>query len=242
MDAQQTAAILETLHKGEMKIEGQFMWGSNYTFMAEVQDGDSTLPAVYKPIKGERPLWDFPADSLAGREVAAFLVSEALSWQLVPPTILRREGPVGPGSLQYFVQHNPEYHYFSLKPADQQRLPPVAAFDALINNADRKGGHVLVDEDNHMWLIDHGVCFHAQDKLRTVIWDFAGDPLTEEICAAIESFTQKLHPGSPLTQSLQPHLNQPELDALLARAQRLLQSGRFPTPPPDVRSYPWPAI
>jgi streptogramin lyase len=120
---------------------------------------------------------DFPRASLARREVAAYLVSEALGWRLVPPTVYRKDGPIGSGSLQLFIEHDPGYHYFTFSDADRQRLHPVAIFDLLINNADRKGSHLLLDPDGHLWLIDHGLCFHREDKLRTVIWDFAGEPI-----------------------------------------------------------------
>ncbi len=146
---------------------------------------------MYKPTRGERPLWDFPPASLAGREVAAYLVSEALGWRLVPPTIYRKKGPLGPGSLQAFVEHDPEYHYFTFNESDRQRLRPVALFDLLINNADRKGSHVLLDEQDHMWLIDHGVCFHVEDKIRTVIWDFAGEPFPDALCSDLTAFPRQ---------------------------------------------------
>ncbi len=232
----------QLLLNGEMTLKGQFTWGSNYTFLVEVQSGEEVAAAVYKPREGERPLWDFPQASLAHREVAAYLVSEALGWQLVPLTIYRRQGPLGPGSLQLYVEHDPEYHFFTMSAEDRQRLRPVALFDLLINNADRKGGHLLVGVDGHVWLIDHGVCFHVEDKLRTVIWDFAGEPIPPDLHAALESFLQKLAPASELTTALEAHLRRAEISALQERAQALLAAGVFPNPPEDRRPYPWPPV
>jgi hypothetical protein len=235
--------ILTTLQEGEITIKGQFMWGSNYTFLAEVQLEETTLPAVYKPRKGEQPLWDFPAATLTHREVAAYLVSEALGWGLVPPTVYRRRGgPIGPGSLQFYIEHDPEIHFFTFSAEDRQTLRPVAIFDILINNADRKGGHLLVGPDGHLWLIDHGICFHEEDKLRTVIWDFAGEPIPENILADVQTFLEKLLPGSELRNTLSEHLNPAEISALYQRGQALLTTRTFPAPPEDRRPYPWPPV
>ena len=187
-------AILTALQSGKILVKGEFLWGSNYTFLAQIEHAGENLAGVYKPTRGERPLWDFPVATLARREVAAYLVSEALGWRLVPPTVYRRDGPAGPGSLQLYVEHDPEYHYFNFSQEDIQRLRPVALFDLLINNADRKGSHILVDQDRHLWLIDHGICFHEEDKLRTVIWDFAGEPFPDELCSTLSDFLQKLAP------------------------------------------------
>jgi uncharacterized repeat protein (TIGR03843 family) len=234
--------ILIALREGEVILKGEFVWGSNYTFLVTVQHTEQTVAAVYKPTRGERPLWDFPQASLARREAAAYLVSEAIGWGIVPPTVYRRQAPLGPGSLQQFIEHDPQYHYFSFSDEDRQRLRPAALFDLLINNADRKGSHVLVDADHHIWLIDHGVCFHVEDKLRTVIWDFAGQPIPEELCAALKSFRQSLSAPSDLIASLEPLLNRGERRALARRAERLLAERRYPDPPPDRRAYPWPPV
>jgi uncharacterized repeat protein (TIGR03843 family) len=238
--------VLSVLKLGKVSIEGEFLWGSNYTFLAQVTQGNITLRSVYKPTRGERPLWDFPVSSLARREVAAYLVSEALGWELVPPTVYRKKGPVGQGSLQLFIEHDPEYHYFNFRPEDLQRLRSVALFDILINNADRKGSHVLIDPHNHIWLIDHGVCFHEEEKLRTVIWDFSGEPLPEELCASLNLFYQKLLPKgglpSELTLQLQDYLSANEVSALTSRAKAVLVANRFPPPNPYRRPYPWPQI
>ncbi len=237
-----TELILTTLQKGSLAVQGEFMWGSNYTFLVEVQHGGNVLKAVYKPTRGERPLWDFPAATLARREVAAYLVSEALEWHLVPATIYRRQGPIGPGSLQLFVEHEPEYHYFNFREEDRQRLRIVALFDTLVNNADRKGSHILIDAENRMWLIDHGICFHAEDKLRTVIWDFAGEAVPDNLCKDLRIFRQKLKASSELVESLRHNLNGDEIQALAMRVDRLLVSGRFPNPNPNRRFQPWPPL
>jgi hypothetical protein len=222
------------------------MWGSNYTYLVDVTHEDIKLTAVYKPVRGERPLWDFPAASLARREVAAFLVSEALGWELVPPTVLRKNGPLGSGSLQLFIDHDPNYHYFSFEHEDQQRLRPVVLFDLLINNADRKGSHVLLDVKGHLWLIDHGVCFHVEDKLRTVIWDFIGEPIPESLCSDLNQFLQKMetHDTEPsrLWKDLLDYLSNAEIRALVERARKLSLAGRFPPPDPYRRAFPWPQI
>jgi uncharacterized repeat protein (TIGR03843 family) len=234
--------ILRDLKQGRLTVQGEFLWGSNYTFLVQVEHEERQLAAVYKPSRGERPLWDFPPATLAHREVAAFLVSQALGWQLVPPTVHRKKGPAGPGSLQLFIEHDPEYHYFNFKEIDRQRLPRVALFDLLINNADRKGSHILIDPDDHLWLIDHGICFHVEDKLRTVIWDFAGQSLPEDLCADLSQFVQALQTKSTLVEELQEHLSQEETKAMLQRAEILLAQGRFPSPHSSRRFQPWPPL
>lgn len=223
-----------------MTLEGQFLLGSNYTFLVKVQFAGETIRAVYKPMQGEQPLWDFPAQSLAGREVAAYLVSEALGFGFVPPTILR-DGPFGAGSLQQFIDYNPRYHYFTFKPADRQRLRPVAVFDLLVNNADRKGSHLLIQKrTRRLFAIDHGLCFHTEDKLRTVIWDFAGEPIPEALIAAL----QGLRPAFPtsLAPALAPYLSPEEIAALEARLEALLANPVFPFPPEDRRAFPYPPL
>ncbi len=239
-------ASLELLLQGEMEIRGEFLWGSNYTFLSQITQAEQTIQAVYKPTRGERPLWDFPPATLARREVAAYLVSEALVWRLVPPTVYRKQAPIGPGSVQLYIEHDPEYHYFTFNEEDRQRLRRVAVFDLLINNADRKGSHVLVDPDGHMWLIDHGVCFHVEDKLRTVIWDFTGEPLPDVLCSSVAEFHGKLvdtpEGESALAQSLKPYLSKGEIRALRTRAEQLVNQAVFPPPDPYRRPYPWPQL
>jgi uncharacterized repeat protein (TIGR03843 family) len=238
--------IVETLKAGEITVKGEFLWGSNYTFLVDVELEGRLLKGVYKPTRGERPLWDFPAASLARREAAAYVVSEALGWALVPPTVYRRHAPIGPGSLQLYIDHDPEYHYFTFSEMDLQRLRPVALFDLVVNNADRKGSHVLVDPDDHIWLIDHGICFHVEDKIRTVIWDFAGEPFPGDLCSGLDTFRQKFESlngeRSELETRLKTYLSPAEIKAIAQRVDRLLDVGRFPAPNPYRRPYPWPQI
>jgi uncharacterized repeat protein (TIGR03843 family) len=234
--------VLSALREGEITVQGEFVWGSNYTFLAEVHYQEKTFAAVYKPSRGQRPLWDFAPATLAHRETAAYLVSQALGWDLVPLTIYRRRGPAGAGSLQLYVEHDPEYHYFNMNPEDRQRLRPVVLFDLLINNADRKGSHVLLDPDKHLWLIDHGLCFHEDDKLRTVIWDFTGEPIPAELLADLRKFQQMLTDSSEDHAGLEQHLSPVEIAALAGRAEDLLASAHFPDPPEDRRAYPWPPV
>lgn len=245
--------ILTTLQRGEINMLGEFVWGSNYTFLAHITYQDTTLRAVYKPVRGERPLWDFPPQTLAHREAAAYLISQALGWQLVPPTIYRKSAPLGSGSLQYFIEHNADYHYFTFSQSERQRLRPAALFDILINNADRKGSHILLDSEKHLWLIDHGICFHQDHKLRTVIWDFAGESIPENLLESLRALKDDLlpprssapeseRPRTALASALAAHLSPEEIAALLARAERLLARPFFPNPHPDHRAIPWPPV
>ena len=238
--------INKTLQAGKITIQGEFLWGSNYTFLVEVVEKGTRLKGVYKPSKGEQPLWDFPSESLANREVAAYLVSEALGWEFVPPTVLREDAPLGRGSIQLYIDHDPEYHYFNFNQVDRQRLRPVVLFDLLINNADRKGSHILKDPNGSLWLIDHGVCFHVEEKLRTVIWDFMGEAIPENLCADLTRLNTALNTAagetSKLEKALQLHLNRKEIRALSNRAAKLVSHGHFPQPSPDRRPYPWPQI
>jgi uncharacterized repeat protein (TIGR03843 family) len=234
--------LRQALEQGEIELQGQFLPGSNYTFLVKVRYAGAEYPAVYKPQRGEQPLWDFQPASLAGREVAAFLVSEALGFGLVPFTLLR-DGPYGPGSLQQFIDYDPEYHYFTFSPADRARLRPVALFDLLINNADRKGSHILVEKATHrIFLIDHGVCFHEQDKLRTVLWDFAGEAIPAGLLEALSAFRAQLQEASNLAGALKVYLTSRELKALAARAKGILAAGEFPLPPSGRRAYPYPPV
>jgi hypothetical protein len=236
------AGLLEQLEHGEIQVTGQFMWGSNYTFFCDVTDNGGSFQAVYKPVRGERPLWDFPSESLARREVAAFLVSEAGGWRMVPPTVFREEGPAGPGSLQLYIEHDPEYHFFKFSPEDRARTRAAALFDVVINNTDRKGGHLLVGEDDRMWLIDHGVCFHVQPKLRTVVWDFAGRTLTPEECGQLADLRQTLQPGTPTHTQLSEYLHRREITAVIGRIDLLLEEDAFPYPSEDWPATPWPPV
>ncbi len=229
------------LRKGELKPLGAIPWSSNYALLFEVAHGGKQILAIYKPRRGERPLWDFPSGSLYLREYAAFLVSQALGWQLVPPTVVR-EGPYGPGSLQVFIDSDPELHYFNVFPDHADDFRRIALFDVVINNADRKAGHCLLDAQEHMWSIDHGICFHVEPKLRTVIWDFAGDPIPALLFEGLCTLAAQMEPGQRLLSDLEQILSPEEVGALNRRIQRLLTERRFPKPDPTRRNHPWPPI
>ncbi len=223
-------------------MEGYVPWGSNYTFVCTVTHDDRSLQAVYKPRRGERPLWDFPPGTLCQRERAAYLISEALGWRLVPPTILR-DGPHGWGSVQVFIDHDPNENYFTFKDkaACVRQLRQIALFDLVINNADRKGGHVISDDDGRLWAIDHGIALHEEPKLRTVIWDFAGDDIPPESLQEVKQFADDLQSEGDLCRQLSELLSRREVDALGGRCGHLLRSRRYPQPGPG-RPYPWPLV
>jgi len=233
--------ILTILSEGKISLKGQFLWGSNYTFLVNVSHKGHIVPAVYKPSQGEQPLWDFPPGSLAAREVAAFETSQWLRWDLVPPTVLRQDGPAGGGSLQFFVRVDPERHYFTFSDDEKRRLRPAVLFDLIVNNADRKGGHILLAPDGHVWLIDHGVCFHSEDKLRTVLWDFVGEMIPSELLKDIGRFRNALREPGDLSRRMANLLTPKETQALIRRSDRLLKSGIFPGPGPG-RPFPWPLV
>jgi len=234
-------AVHTILATGEIQFEGQFAWGSNHTFLTRLRHPIGELLAVYKPQRGERPLWDFPDGTLAARELAAWQTSEALGWQLVPPTVFRRDGPAGPGSVQLFLDLDPDRHYFTLSAEEKALLRPAAVFDLLINNADRKGGHILLAPDQHLWLIDHGVCFHKEPKLRTVIWDFAGEPIPDPLLSAVDRFRQGLEANGEARAALVELLSRDEVEALVRRAAEIVDQSVFPFPG-DGRPYPWPLV
>jgi uncharacterized repeat protein (TIGR03843 family) len=234
--------ILKALQKGELDLQGQFLNGSNYTFLVKLNFESVDMVTVYKPMRGEQPLWDFPAGSLAKREVAAYQVSELLGWELVPPTIFRRKAPLGAGSLQYYIDHNPEDHYFNFSDHDKQRLRPAVVFDLIINNADRKGSHILRDTQDHLWLIDHGICFNSDDKLRTVVWDFCGEPVPEDLLKDLARFIETLETDHSESEPLRKLLLPGELATLARRARRLMEKRVFPFPSKTSRPYPWPPV
>ncbi len=240
MQPQSTDRILQVLSNGEIELVGELVYGSNNTFLVNVVLEPDRVQGVYKPTRGERPLWDFPYGSLAAREVAAFEVCRAIGWDFVPPTVLREEAPAGAGSLQQYLNLEEDCHYFTLSEHEKERLMPVALFDALINNADRKGGHVLLAPDGHLWLIDHGLSFHPQDKLRTVIWDFAGQGIPPDLQDRLRSFLGTLK-STELRARLEALLSEEEIAALEERGERLLARGAFPRPG-SGRPYPWPLV
>ena len=212
------------------------MLGSNYTFLVDVEYEGETYQAVYKPCKGEQPLWDFPENTLAQREVAAYLLSEQLGLHIVPVTIMREDGPHGRGSLQQYINYDIEYHYFNFTVEDKNLLKPVMLFDILINNADRKGSHVFFENETHkLYAIDHGVCFHEENKLRTVIWDFAGQAIPDELLAPLSQ-------AGGWSALFANYLSLTEVVALQNRAERLLASRTFPQVPRDRRAFPYPPL
>jgi uncharacterized repeat protein (TIGR03843 family) len=214
---------------------------SNYTFLARAESADDSVLAIYKPRRGEIPLWDFPEGTLAQREVAAYVVSRALGWPSVPPTVLR-DGPEGIGSAQLFVAFDPQEHYFTLQENHVDTFRDVALFDAVINNADRKGGHCLLSEDGTIFLIDHGVCFNEEDKLRTVVWDHAGEPIDPGRLADLTRLAQDLDdPERSVGQDLEVLLLPEEMHALRRRLAELIAARTFPQPGLE-RPYPWPPV
>jgi len=230
------ATALDLLTRGEVTLKGRMPRSSNATFLVELARDGSTAMAVYKPEQGERPLWDFPA-GLFRREIAAYLLSEALGWGLVPPTA-PREGPYGEGSLQLFVPADFRQHYFTLLEQAEHReaLQRICLFDLVINNADRKSGHCLYVPDDRIYAIDNGLTFHAESKLRTVIWDFGEEPIAP---ALLDDVRRVLDNGLP--PALADLLDPDEQRALKRRARGLLRSGRFPVDQSGLR-YPWPLI
>ncbi|MYT72932.1 MULTISPECIES: SCO1664 family protein [unclassified Streptomyces] len=262
---------LDLLTRGELHVEGQIRDASNAVLLCRVTHGDQEAACVYKPVRGERPLWDFPDGTLAQREVAAFEVSEALGWGLVPPTVLR-DGPYGEGMCQLWIDtpeepaddgrllalvdgEEPgegwkavgfaevgEGRTALLVHADDARLRRLAVLDAVINNGDRKGGHLLVDDGARLYGIDHGVTFNVEDKLRTLLWGWAGEPLTEEATGALEGLRGGLAEGEPLAARLAELITAAELDAVRERVAALLKSGRHREPSGEWPAIPWPPI
>jgi len=226
----------EVLANGEMDVLGRMPWSSNATFLAHVVlDGVETR-AIYKPGQGERPLWDFPQD-IYRREVAAYELAVGLGLEIVPETIVRTEAPYGVGSLQRYIETDYNEHYFTMleDPDSDGPLREIAAFDVIANNADRKGGHLLRAADGHIWGIDHGLCFHVEPKLRTVMWDFAGDPIPD----VVESWLGRLR--ADRAAYLAPLIDDDEIEAVVHRASRLVALGFFPSPS-ERRSHPWPLV
>lgn len=234
--------LLTLLKEGTLELRGQFLWGSNYTFVATVNDGELSMPAVYKPCIGERPLWDFDHETLCRREVAAYLVSARLGWPNIPPTALGT-GPHGPGSVQLYIEGDHEEHFFSLRDTGRYHddFRRIALFDALVNNADRKGGHCLLGSDGRIWSIDHGLTFHAEFKLRTVIWDYAGEAIPSGWLADLTALDASLAPDQPLRTALSALLTGSEIDALVRRLRRLIRRAELPLPGPG-RNVPYPLI
>jgi hypothetical protein len=237
-----TARTLEVLEKGKVdKEHGIMRWSSNYTFLISLSYDNDRLLSVYKPQKGERPLWDFPDGTLCKREVASFLTSEALKWSLVPPTVLR-DGPRGLGSVQLYIEHDSEINYFSFDETIVPQLMKLAAFDYIVNNADRKGGHCLLDSAGHLWGIDHGITFHTAPKLRTVIWDFAGQPIPDSILEDLDGLCDQLTDvNNPYRAQLATYISEREITAFQSRVRELVRSRKYPQPG-NGPNYPWPPV
>lgn len=226
------------LAHGEIVACQQLPWGSNYTFALALRDGDGTAYlAVYKPRRGEIPLWDFPDGTLYRREMAAYLTSQALGWDFIPLTVIR-DGPLGVGSVQLYIDPVDE-DYFQFRGMHRAELQRICLFDLLTNNADRKAGHCLKDRQGRIWAIDHGLTFHTQPKLRTVIWDFCGEPFPEPLVADLRAFLGDQERVAHLRAALKPLLAPAEIEGFFRRAHRLLAHGRYPELDP-YRNVPWP--
>ncbi|AXL87762.1 phosphatidylinositol kinase [Streptomyces sp. CB09001] len=261
------AAAAELLALGELTVRGRIRDASNAALYCTVTHEGREAACVYKPVAGERPLWDFPDGTLAQREVAAYAVSEATGWGLVPPTVLR-DGPYGEGMVQLWIETLPETELLALVDeeeagpgwkgivladvgegrtallvhADDERLRRLAVLDAVINNADRKGGHLLPAAGERLYGIDHGVTFNAENKLRTLLWGWAGDPLTAEALEVLDALRQALKDGGTLAIRLAALITPAELDATRARVDALLASGRHPEPSGEWPAIPWPPV
>ena len=259
------------LEEGDLELRGRILPASNAAYLADAVLGEESVACIYKPVAGERPLWDFPDGTLAARERSAYLVSDVLGWDVVPLTILR-DGPHGLGMVQQWqepaqpvegvldpvdlVPHNRVPQGFrhvldaedgagndvSLVHEDTLPMRRMAVFDVLVNNADRKGGHVLAMHDGHRFGVDHGVCFHVEDKLRTVLWGWAGEALDDDLRAGVRRVLDALHGDGPLLVELGELLTAREVVALERRASRLLSTGRLPVPGRGWPSIPWPAF
>jgi hypothetical protein len=235
-------AILETVLRGKMELQGLMPWSSNYTFLVKLLGPDDiSLLGIYKPGDGERPLWDFPDQTLSQREFTAYLVSQALGWPSIPTTVIR-DGPHGLGSVQLFIEAEYEAHYFNMRdmPAFTEDFRHMAVFDYIINNADRKGGHCLKDKNDRIWAIDHGLTFHAEPKLRTVIWEFCHEPIPLALLKDL-AHLQNLLEESELGRILADLLSPRELDAFNKRIRRIVSTGQFPTLR-SGRNVPFPPI
>jgi Phosphatidylinositol 3- and 4-kinase len=232
--------VPRVLAEGELEVLDLLPNASNGTFLARATLGDEAELAVYKPRRHEAPLWDFPEGTLGAREVAAYLVARALGWPDVPATILR-DGPRGVGSVQRFVRFDPEEHYFTLAERFAEEFGRIALFDLVVNNADRKAGHCLLGLDGRIHVIDHGVCFSPEPKLRTVIWDLAGETVPAPLREDLRRLAGEVRAGA-LREELTPLLDGEELGALAERAGATAALERLPDPDPDRRPFPWPPI
>lgn len=232
---------IDWLTAGQIEPLSRIIRSWNHVFLVRIDDGKRRGLAIYKPRAGEYPLWDFAHGTLALRETAAYRLSRALGWPRIPPTALR-DGPFGFGMIQQFVEADVEANYFTLREDRLADLLPVALFDHLVNNTDRKGGHLLLDAEERIWAIDHALTFHAEPKLRTVIWDFAGAAIPDRYEEDLQRLRQALRAGQPVEQELAGLLSPAEKDALRERVDRLLALGHFPHPDPQRTHLPWPLV
>ena len=229
-------AVRDLRRSGEIELVGRMPWSSNHTFLVQITDGEQCTRAVYKPERGERPLWDFPS-GLHRREAAAAVLSDALGWGIVPETIVR-DGPLGEGSVQRFVEADFDQHYFTIYEDGTHAgdLRAICAFDVIANNTDRKSGHCLLGVDGRVYAIDNSLCFHVQPKLRTVIWEFGGEPVPSALLEDVARLVDD--PPAGLGALLDPD----EVDAVRRRAERLVRSAVFPEARAGYRHYPWPLV
>lgn len=235
-----TDVALELLSAGEINIEGRLTAASNATLYCAVTLDELTAACVYKPEAGERPLWDFPDGTLAEREVAAHAVSEATGWKIVPPTVYR-EGPAGPGMVQLWIDEDDDVDLIALlREHDNTQLRQMAVFDAIVNNTDRKGGHVLPTAGGEIYGVDHGVCFHTDDKLRTVLWQWSGQNLPSDVLETLTLLREQLR--ADLGSNLHELLTRAEVRATVRRVERLLATGLHPEPSGDWPPVPYPPI
>ena len=233
-----TDANLELLNTGAITVTGRLVDASNATLFASIESDKAQGQCIYKPIAGERPLWDFPDGQLAHREYAAFFISDFLSLHIVPPTVLR-DGPFGLGMVQLWIDIDEEIDLAQYFSQDDPQLRTMALFDAIINNTDRKIGHLLPDKSGRLFGCDHGVTFHSEYKLRTVLWQWAGEPLLD---SEIEILQKAIYEFAQIEDALNDYLTKDELVALEIRIRELLESSIFPLPNPDWPSIPWPAF
>ena len=232
-DAEARSLLLD----GDIDVEGRMLDASNVTLVGAIRTGTLEGECVYKPVAGERPLWDFPDGTLAGREVSAALVSEATGWRIVPPTVLR-DGPFGSGMVQLWMDGDASVDLAAFVRRDHPGLRRMAVFDAVVNNADRKGGHIIPMPDGHVYGVDHGICFSVDPKLRTLLWRWAGKPLPDEAVAVLEKLQADLL--GDLGEALHEHLTRREVRRTQQRVAELLRTGRHPEPSGDWPALPWP--
>jgi hypothetical protein len=235
------AEIHELLSGAEIEACELLPTGSNYVFVVRLNAGAAGEGlGIYKPLRGEQPLWDYPEGNLYQREVAAYLTCRALGWNFVPPTVIR-DGPHGVGSVQLFIEHDQRQTYFSMRELRAGDLRRMAVFDCVVNNGDRKGGHCLLGRDGRIWGIDHGLTFHTEQKLRTVIWDYAGEEMPQDLLGDLHRLGAEMGRPGGLIGDLQPLLTKGEIIAFRRRLQEVLRERRFPTAG-YRRSVPWPPV